>query len=104
AVQALEGYDWPGNVRELRNVIERAVALCPGPEVLLKDLPEAVRFQAPRETFYDAPSADEPAARPVAVRLHESREEAEILRISEALQKHRNNRQRAAAELGISRM
>ena len=46
-VQALQGYDWPGNIRELRNVIERAVALCPGPCVQLLDLPEAkVRWQS----------------------------------------------------------
>ena len=29
AEAALRGYAWPGNVRELRNVIERAVILCP---------------------------------------------------------------------------
>jgi two-component system response regulator HydG len=43
ALAALAGYHWPGNVRELRNVLERAVALCPGPLVGLGDLPEAVR-------------------------------------------------------------
>lgn len=30
ALQLLHQYSWPGNVRELRNVVERAVALCPG--------------------------------------------------------------------------
>ncbi|MBQ0957508.1 sigma-54-dependent Fis family transcriptional regulator [Ideonella sp. 4Y11] len=30
ALRRLLGHDWPGNVRELRNVIERAVLLCPG--------------------------------------------------------------------------
>jgi DNA-binding NtrC family response regulator len=43
ALQALAGYDWPGNIRELRNVIERAIALCQGPEVCREDLPEAIR-------------------------------------------------------------
>jgi DNA-binding NtrC family response regulator len=46
AVQALEGYDWPGNVRELRNAVERAAALCHGPEVLPEDLPGDVREAA----------------------------------------------------------
>jgi DNA-binding NtrC family response regulator len=46
ALCALREYCWPGNVRQLRNVVERAVALCPGPRVELRDLPEAVR--APR--------------------------------------------------------
>jgi tetratricopeptide (TPR) repeat protein len=34
AVQALRAHGWPGNVRELRNVIERAMAYAPVPEVL----------------------------------------------------------------------
>jgi DNA-binding NtrC family response regulator len=43
ALRALEVYDWPGNVRELRNVVERALALCKGPEVSPEDLPEVIR-------------------------------------------------------------
>ena len=33
AAAAIRAYAWPGNIRELRNVIERAVILCPNPEV-----------------------------------------------------------------------
>jgi transcriptional regulator with PAS, ATPase and Fis domain len=32
-------YPWQGNVRELKNVIYRAVILCQGREILLRDLP-----------------------------------------------------------------
>ena len=39
---ALLAYDWPGNVRELINVVERAVLLCEGEEILPEDLPESV--------------------------------------------------------------
>jgi two-component system response regulator HydG len=88
ALQALEEYHWPGNVRELRNVIERAVALCPGQEIHLEDLPEAMRAAVP---VIEGP-------------LSQTKEEAESARITEALEKHGNNRLRAAAELGISRM
>jgi transcriptional regulator with PAS, ATPase and Fis domain len=90
ALQALEGYHWPGNVRELRNIVERAVALCPGQEIQLEDLPEAIRPVGP------APATEGT--------LSQTKEEAESARISNALEKHGNNRLRAAAELGISRM
>ncbi len=39
AVNRLTEYDWPGNVRQLRNVIERAVILCEGDQLTLKELP-----------------------------------------------------------------
>lgn len=39
----LMAYSWPGNVRELRNVIERAVTLRSGAEVLPDDLPAHIR-------------------------------------------------------------
>jgi formate hydrogenlyase transcriptional activator len=34
-MDALVRYQWPGNVRELENVIERAVILSPGPDLLV---------------------------------------------------------------------
>jgi DNA-binding NtrC family response regulator len=40
AQQKLLSHHWPGNVRELRNVIERAVILETGPEILPSSLPE----------------------------------------------------------------
>jgi DNA-binding NtrC family response regulator len=39
ALRLLLEYDWPGNVRELENVIERAVILGRGPQILPEDLP-----------------------------------------------------------------
>jgi len=38
-IKELEQYSFPGNVRELENIIERAVALCPGKTLRLADLP-----------------------------------------------------------------
>ena len=38
AVDALKGYHFPGNVRELGNLLERAVLLCPGSEILATGL------------------------------------------------------------------
>jgi two-component system response regulator HydG len=101
-LRALEAYAWPGNVRELRNAIERAVALCAGPELAPEDLPDPIRPAA------GAPAAEaRPAAafgRAGATTLANTKEHAEASRIAEALDRHGNNRLRAAAELGISRM
>jgi len=45
AMQILVNYHWPGNVRELRNVMERAVILASGYEVLPEDLPHELRTE-----------------------------------------------------------
>jgi DNA-binding NtrC family response regulator len=49
AMEALQDYPWPGNVRELVNIIERAMILCHGRKLVLRDLPETIRRQAPTE-------------------------------------------------------
>jgi two-component system response regulator HydG len=46
--QCLLRYGWPGNVRELQNCIERAVVFARYEEVVVDDLPEAVRAAAHR--------------------------------------------------------
>lgn len=46
ALRLLERHPWPGNVRELRNVIERAVVLCDGNALRVRDLPDYLREQA----------------------------------------------------------
>ncbi len=43
AAQLLVDYDWPGNVRELENCVERATAMCIGPEIDVGDLPKPIR-------------------------------------------------------------
>jgi transcriptional regulator with PAS, ATPase and Fis domain len=42
AMEALRSYEWPGNVRQLARVVERAIALSPGPAIVLADLPQEV--------------------------------------------------------------
>jgi len=41
-VDQVVAYDWPGNVRELANVIEQAVVLGQGPNILVSDLPARI--------------------------------------------------------------
>jgi len=40
AEAVLMNYDYPGNIRQLENIIEHAVALCEGENIVLDDLPE----------------------------------------------------------------
>lgn len=38
-LEHLQAHEWKGNIRELKNIIERAVILADGPELMLKNLP-----------------------------------------------------------------
>jgi len=51
-IERLLNYSWKGNVRELKNIMERAVALTRHDQIVLEDLPEAIRsFQS--KTYSD---------------------------------------------------
>jgi transcriptional regulator with PAS, ATPase and Fis domain len=56
-IDALVAYDWPGNIRQLGRVIERALALSPGPTVTLEDLPQEIT-KAYTETVGPAAGTD----------------------------------------------
>jgi len=87
ALALLAGYDWPGNIRELANVMERAVLLCDGLEVLPAQLPPEI-------------SRGERAELPAAATGLVGQERAMILK---ALQENRWNQSKTARALGISR-
>jgi two-component system response regulator HydG len=88
--QCLLGYAWPGNVRELQNCIERAVVFARYDEIVVDDLPEAVRAAA----AVDGPSQLSPL-----LSLDDA-ERQHILRVVEAVH---GNRTLAAQILGVDR-
>lgn len=83
AIDLLSAYHWPGNVRELRNVIERAVILCPQGHITEHhiSLPEQTETRNEIETLADV-------------------EKEHILKI---LKKTGGNRSQTAKVLGIAR-
>jgi DNA-binding NtrC family response regulator len=89
ARKALQQHDWPGNVRELLHVIEAAVIVCNGSEILPEHLPAPLRSKTP------PPSNQDPAT----IATLEAMERAHIELALRAMSGHRGQ---AARLLGIS--
>lgn len=51
ALRALEDYSWPGNIRQLETVIEKAVIVCDGDKITLRDIQDELRFTIPKSIF-----------------------------------------------------
>jgi DNA-binding NtrC family response regulator len=93
ALRLLLEYDWPGNVRELENVIERAVILGHGPQILPEDLPAHLHTkQTPVPHYTKAVGAHRPTL-----------EELERDYIATILRETRWHQMQAAHILGIDR-
>lgn len=50
-IKALCDYSWPGNIRHLESVVERAVLMCDGDVIRLKDIKGELRTLQSAETF-----------------------------------------------------
>lgn len=87
AEEMMLGYQWPGNIRELQHVIERAVIMSEGQIIFADDL----QLQPQRFGSTEA--------------LHTDMElgEMEKLMVKKAIDKHKGNISRAAADLGLTR-
>ena len=105
ALDALRTHSWPGNIRELRNVIERAVVLCPGEVVTEEHLATRPPEPRPKVVSLAAHAARPPTHEPVEVPTGTPEREAgdERRRIEQALDACAGNQSRAAKLLGISR-
>jgi two-component system NtrC family response regulator len=86
----LESCKWPGNVRELKNVIQRAVLVCPGDVILPEHMPPRLQIERP-------------VPHRVAFEVGTALDEVEGEMVRRALAATGNNRTQAAELLGISR-
>ncbi|TLX54801.1 sigma-54-dependent Fis family transcriptional regulator [Stutzerimonas nosocomialis] len=87
ALEQLAGYGFPGNVRELKGLVERAVLLCEGGELL----PEHFNLRI------------EPGLEQSGMTLRERMERVERNLLVDCLRKNGGNQSQAARELGLPR-
>jgi formate hydrogenlyase transcriptional activator len=92
-MDALKRWTWPGNIRELQNVIERAVILSPGPNLVL-----ALQDVQPRQD--DEPATKEAATDSMPGTTFQDAERQAILR---ALREANGIVSGAAVRLGLRR-
>lgn len=85
ALDHLAAYDFPGNVRELKSIVERAVLLCEGDELLVEHF--ALHIQTPAERGRES--------------LRERMEQIERGLLIDGLRESSGNKARAARELGL---
>eukprot|EP00388_Colpodella_angusta_P017166 GDKJ01042531.1.p2 GENE.GDKJ01042531.1~~GDKJ01042531.1.p2 ORF type:complete len:457 (+),score=19.03 GDKJ01042531.1:4472-5842(+) len=87
AKQILLNYKWPGNIRELQHVIERAIIMTDGQEITEDDLQLSTQKFGSQSIL----QSDMPL------------DEMEKLMVNKAIDKHKGNISKAAAELGLTR-
>jgi DNA-binding NtrC family response regulator len=92
ALQLLRCHSWPGNVRELLHVVEAALVLCEGSQVLPEHLPASLRNAKPAAQV-GALAQDTPLP---------TLQQAELAHIRMALAASKGHRGNAAKILGIS--
>jgi DNA-binding NtrC family response regulator len=92
ALDVLRRHGWPGNVRELLHVVEAALIVCGGNEVLPEHLPASVRASGPNGHL--PPAAAEEAVLTL--------QEMERRHVELALRRTEGHRGNAARLLGIS--
>jgi transcriptional regulator with GAF, ATPase, and Fis domain len=131
-LEAMKHYHWPGNIRELENVVERAVVMCDGECVTLRDLPDEILTAArkpqpqlqrravsvaasrspstqprtPEKSDYEVPAPPQGTVATVRSAMAESFDpqfETELETLQRALRESGGNKSKAARSLGIPR-
>ena len=100
AFQALQQYTWPGNVRELKNVLTRALILCPGDTIEPKHL---ALTAATTSATSARPMNQEPIPGMPAGSYHVSMDAYSQRLIETALRRNGWDQTKAASELGLQR-
>jgi DNA-binding NtrC family response regulator len=95
ALAALEAFPWPGNIRQLENVMQHAVLVSAGSELLMQHLPQPLQDHA---------ALCEGKGPAQGETLHHQRDLIERNVIQRALINNGYSRSRAADALGISRV
>jgi DNA-binding NtrC family response regulator len=112
AMAALEDFPWPGNIRQLENVVQQAVLMSQGPQLLAEHMPEPVRQHSPRPLPPPEALPDWPQPEPFLVEpgraangsLEQTLAADECNRIRCALAENDYSRSRTALSLGVSRV
>jgi two-component system response regulator HydG len=104
AMRLLLAYEYPGNVRELKHIIEQAVAMSLDPLITADMLPPQVRGAVQRMSEPDIEEPGESIIEPTSKRRLKALDERERELILEAIGRNEGNLERAAKDLGISRV
>ncbi len=100
AMKKLEHYAWPGNVRELENLMERAVVLCRGEEILPEHLPSEIAPVADKIKPASTPEPLSDAGTSLSMKTLVESLERQL--IEAALKRSDNNKAGAARLLEVS--
>ncbi len=94
-LSTLEAFSWPGNIRQLENVVQHAVLVSNGPQLMPHHLPPVVQELTPMASSPTTTAGES---------LHHQRDQIERNVIQRALMTNGYSRTRAADSLGISRV